>query len=101
MKRRFLIPVVLIFVGSIFLFADIVPPSKNIKIRKTGDTKTAVIYSHSEHAAMIGDKAKDCTNCHNAVKSKNDAHKYCAECHVKMKSGPGLAKCNDCHKPAK
>jgi hypothetical protein len=101
MKKQLLIPVVLIFISSIFLFADILPPSKNIKIKKTGDTKTAVIYSHSGHAAIIGDKAKECADCHNAVKSKNDAHKYCAECHKNMKSGPGLMKCNDCHKPAK
>jgi hypothetical protein len=101
MKKFLLLFVTLIIFGSVLVFADVVPPANGIKIKKTGDTKTAVIYSHSKHSAKIGEKAKDCTSCHVAAKVKNDAHKFCTDCHKSMKSGPTLTKCNECHKPAK
>jgi hypothetical protein len=97
MKKILLILAAAVFTAPLLLSAAS-SPSGDIKVKKTGTVKGAVIYSHSKHAAKIGDKAKDCSSCHVAVKSKETAHKFCAECHKTMKSGPGLAKCNDCHK---
>ncbi len=99
MKKTLLIAISLLFAGSIMLFANEVP-TKDIKIKKTGKTATAVIFSHSQHA-NTGDKFKDCTGCHDAVKTRNIAHKYCTDCHKSMKKGPGAMKCKECHRPVK
>ena len=42
MKKSLLVLPALIFIGSVFLFAQAVPPSSDIKVKKTGDTKSAV-----------------------------------------------------------
>ncbi|MBN2401870.1 MAG: cytochrome c3 family protein [Spirochaetes bacterium] len=101
MKRSLLVPVVLMFFGTIFFITNLTPSVKDVTIKKTGNSRTAVLFTHAKHTAMTGEKAKDCTGCHNAVKSKNDAHKYCADCHKSMNSGPRAIQCNECHKPAK
>jgi hypothetical protein len=100
MKKPLLITVVSLSIGLIMLLADCAPTVKDVKITKTGDKRAAVVFSHSKHAAMTGDKSKDCEGCHNAVKSKKNAHKYCIDCHESMNSDLAAVKCNDCHKPA-
>ncbi len=97
--KKFLITLFVAAFAATVLVAQNFIPSKDIKIKKTGSQKTAVIYSHSLHDKKIGVKAKDCTGCHNAVKKKDTAHKYCAGCHKTMNNGPALNKCNDCHTP--
>lgn len=99
MKKTLLIAIVLLFAGSITLFA-IDAPTKDIKIKKTGRKATAVTFSHSEHA-KTGDKFKDCAGCHNAVKSQKTAHKYCADCHKSVNKGPRAMTCKECHIPVK
>jgi hypothetical protein len=97
MKKILFILIPAAFAATV-LFAQNSTPSKDVKIKKTGTQNSAVIYSHSQHDKKTGAKAKDCTGCHNAVKTMNDAHKYCAECHKAMNNGPLLNKCKDCHK---
>ncbi len=101
MKKLLLVFITAAFIAPVLLYSADTPPSRNVKIKKSGSTKTAVMYSHVRHDKKIGAKAKECKPCHDAVKTKDSAHKYCAECHKTMKAGPILAKCNDCHKPAK
>jgi hypothetical protein len=97
MKKIIFILIIAAFIATV-LIAQNSTPTKDVKIRKTGKQADTVIYSHSLHDKKIGAKTKDCTGCHNAVKTKNDAHKYCAECHKTMNNGPILNKCKDCHK---
>jgi hypothetical protein len=97
MKKIVSILIAAAFVATV-LVAQNSTPLKDVKIKKTGNQAVSVIYSHSLHEKKTGIKAKDCTGCHNAVKNKDNAHKYCAECHVTMKKGPALNKCMDCHK---
>ena len=99
MKKLLLLLAAVILIAPILLAES--APVEDVKINKTGNTKPAVTFNHPGHAAKIGSKAEECDACHNAVKSKDSAHKYCAECHKTMKSGPVLAKCNTCHKPVK
>ena len=100
MKKSLLIVIVFLFFSSIVLHANDDIPTKDIKIKKTGKKATSVIFSHSEHA-KTGDKFKDCTGCHNAVKSQKTAHKYCTDCHKSMNKGPKATACKECHIPVK
>jgi hypothetical protein len=81
-----------------------------VTIKKVGDKKSAVTFSHAGHAKTI-----DCFTCHHAAKTKEEIkgcaechgkdekaspaktayHNNCKGCHQKQKAGP--TKCNDCH----
>jgi hypothetical protein len=102
MKKLLLVFLAAALAAPFLLYSAEVIPAKDVTIKKAGgNTKAAVKYSHAQHDKKIGAKAKECKACHDAVKTKDSAHKYCAECHKTMKAGPTLAKCNDCHKPVK
>ncbi len=93
MKKLFLIPAVIaLFILPVLLFGQ--APVNDVTIKKSGNKKGAVTYSHAKHAKIA--IAKDCESCHKAAKSMKTAHKLCITCHKKEKAGP--VKCNDCHK---
>ena len=90
MKKRVMIFLVaLAFVIPVILFAASAP-KKAMKVKKSGNKKSAVMFDHNKHSAV-----KDCDGCHKAAKTKNASHKYCRDCH-KSKGGP--TKCKQCHK---
>jgi hypothetical protein len=93
MKKVLFISIVSAVFGLSILFAATAPKG-DVKIKKVGNTKGQAIYNHEKHAKIKG--ASDCKGCHEAVKSKDGAHKLCTPCHRNEKAGP--TKCNDCHK---
>lgn len=94
MKKTILtIVLAAVFVIPFFLFAADIP-QKDVTIKKVGNKKSATTYSHVKHAKIKG--AEDCKGCHEAVKTKDAAHKLCITCHKKENVGP--KKCNECHK---
>ena len=91
-KSVFIIFLITIFVVPFILFAKL--PKGDMKIKKVGNKKSAVIYNHVKHAKIKN--AKDCKGCHAAMKTKAAAHKMCITCHKTEKVGP--RKCKECHK---
>ena len=91
MKRIVMLVVLLLFVASPVVAADMV----TLKA-KMGD----VTFNHKVHSEQNA-----CKTCHPAeppakfaLGGKDPGHKLCQSCHTEKKAGPQASKCMDCHK---
>ena len=95
MKKSLILIAILSIFGASMLFAAGMPKG-DIQIKKTGSSKGSVTFNHDKHKKL--EVFKKCADCHNAVKSKSDAHKLCMVCHAKTPDPTGPKKCSECHK---
>ena len=101
------IAVAMAFTVSLAIAAD---PPDQITIKKSGDKKSAVTFSHKLHAeltecftchheAKTEAEIKTCFECHgpdaNAPDAQKAFHDQCRGCHKEQAKGP--TKCNECH----
>jgi len=112
MNRKWTIIAVAIAVAMAFSVSLAIAgdPPDQITIKKCGDKKSAVTFSHKGHTELT-----ECFTCHHAAKTEADI-KGCFECHGKDASAPdgktafhdqcrgchkeqakGPTKCNECH----
>jgi hypothetical protein len=88
------IAVAMAFAASMAVAGD---PPDQVTVTKTGEKKSAVTFSHVEHAKSI-----DCLDCHHESKTKEEIKK-CVECHGKDANAPSGKdafhdQCQGCHK---